>query len=378
MTDARPLKIGITCFPLIGGSGILATALGMELAAREHEVHFFSYAPPVRLDVGARRVHFHEVAVGESTLFPCPDYTLPLAVRMAEVGAQQQLDVFHVHYAVPHAIAALLATQMIGEGAPRIVTTLHGTDTTLLGQHADYRPAIEFALLNSHAVTTVSQSLRADTAATFPLVRQIDVIPNFFTPRAPTRSRADVRRELGVGDDEFLVVHMSNLRPLKRVDLLLRTIAASQRREQMRLLIVAGEPFARYEQLVDELHLRDRVIVRQNDARIEDYLEAADAGLYTSETESFGLSILESLFAGKPVLAFCVGGIPEVVGDDAILCEFADVSALAARLDQLVDEPSKASRLGAAGQARALALFTANAIVPQYEQLYRRLVDAKV
>src|SRR4051812_22114039 len=197
----EPLRLGIACFPLVGGSGILATALGMELAARGHEVHFFSYARPVRLDTGAPGIHFHEVAAGENTLFPCADYTLPLAVRMAEIGARRSLDVLHAHYAVPHAIAALLATQMIGQGAPRIVTTLHGTDTTLLGQHADYRPAIEFALRNSHAVTTVSASLREQTAATFRLSREIEVIPNFFTPRAPTRTRDEVRRELGVRDD---------------------------------------------------------------------------------------------------------------------------------------------------------------------------------
>jgi N-acetyl-alpha-D-glucosaminyl L-malate synthase BshA len=378
MTDARPLKIGITCFPLIGGSGILATALGMELAARGHEVHFFSYAQPVRLDVTAPRVHFHQVTAGDNTLFPCPDYTLPLAVRMAEVGAHEQLDVFHAHYAVPHAIAALLATQMIGKDAPRTVTTLHGTDTTLLGQHADYRPAIEFALLNSDAVTTVSESLRADTTATFPLVRQIEVIPNFFTPRPPTRSREEVRRELGTSADEFLVVHMSNLRPLKRVDLLLRVVAASKRRDRIRLLVVAGESFAPYEQLVDELHLRDRVIVRQNDARIEDYLEAGDAGLYTSETESFGLSILETLFAGKPVLAFAVGGIPEVVGDAAALCEFGDVTGLAARLDELVDDRAEADRIGSRGRERAVRQFTGGQVVPRYEQLYRTLRAADV
>lgn len=374
MTDTRALRIGITCFPLIGGSGILATALGMELAARGHEVHFFSYAPPVRLDLSAARIHFHQVAVGDNTLFPCPDYTLPLAVRMAEVGAHERLDIFHAHYAVPHAIAALLATQMIGESAPRIVTTLHGTDTTLLGQHADYRPAIEFALQNSHAVTTVSASLCEQTAATFRLSREIEVIPNFFTPRAPTRTREEVRRELGVRDDEFLVVHMSNLRPLKRVDLLLRVIAASIRRARMRLLVVAGESFAPYEQLVDELQVRDRLIVQQNDSRIEDYLEAADAGLYTSETESFGLSILETLFAGKPVLAFRVGGIPEVVGDAAILREFADVDGLAVELDALLDDRAEAARIGAQGRARARQNFTSEQVVPRYENLYRSLL----
>src|SRR3954463_1659208 len=181
------MKIGITCFPLIGGSGILATALGMELAARGHTVHFFSYAKPVRLDLSAPRIHFHEVAIGEHSVFPCPDYTLPLAVRMAEVGRSEALDVFHVHYAVPHATAAFLATEMIGAVAPKVVTTLHGTDTTLLGPNPQYREAIQHALVHSDAVTTVSESLRRQTDETFRLRKPIDVIPNFFTPAPSAR-----------------------------------------------------------------------------------------------------------------------------------------------------------------------------------------------
>ena len=284
--DSRSLKIGITCFPLIGGSGILATALGAELAARGHTVHFFSYARPIRLDLSAPRIQFHQVAVGQSSLFPCPDYTLPLAVKMAEVGQQNELDVFHVHYAVPHATAAFLATEMIGDRAPKIVTTLHGTDTTLLGPNPQYRAAIEHALLHSDAVTTVSKSLRQQTEETFRLRQPIQVIPNFFTPVMPMKSREEVRRELGIAD-EFLVLHMSNLRPVKRIDLLLRAIASTSNRDRIRLLILAGGPFAPYESLVDELGLRGRVIVREDAAAVENYLPATDAGLYTSENESF-------------------------------------------------------------------------------------------
>src|SRR3954465_4897195 len=201
----RPLKIGIVCFPLIGGSGILATALGMELAARGHDVHFFSHAKPVRLDLSLPRIHFHEVEVGHATVFPCPDYTLPLAVKMAEIGKANGLDLFHVHYAVPHATAAFLATEMIGAGAPKVVTTLHGTDTTLLGPNPHYRAAIEHALNHSDAVTTVSQSLCRQTEEIFRLSDPIEVIPNFFTPNGMNGSRDKVRRELGISDDQFLV-----------------------------------------------------------------------------------------------------------------------------------------------------------------------------
>src|SRR3954454_13438650 len=184
----RPLKIGIVCFPLIGGSGILATALGTELAGRGHEIHFFSHAKPVRLDLALPRIHFHHVEVGHATVFPCPDYTLPLAVKMAEAGYAAGLNLFHVHYAVPHATAAFLATEMIGAGAPKVVTTLHGTDTTLLGPNPQYRAAIEHALVHSDAVTTVSGSLSRQTNETFRLHDAIHVVPNFFTPNQATRS----------------------------------------------------------------------------------------------------------------------------------------------------------------------------------------------
>ena len=369
-----PLKIGIVCFPLIGGSGILATALGTELAARGHEIHFFSHAKPVRLDLAQPRIHFHQVEVGHATVFPCPDYTLPLAVKMAEVGHAAGLDLFHVHYAVPHATAAFLATEMIGRDAPKVVTTLHGTDTTLLGPNPQYRAAIEHALIHSDAVTTVSESLRRQTAEIFQLQKPIDVIPNFFTPNPSTKNRAEIRRELGIADGEFLILHMSNLRQTKRIDLLLRVIAATTHRGRIRLLILAGAPFAPFEPLVDELGLRANVIVREDAAVVEDFLPGADAGLYTSEQESFGLSILETLFFAKPVVAFRTGGIPEVLGDSGYLHDFGDVAAPAASLDELVASPEKAREIGERGRQRAQELFTADRVVPQYEALYRRVL----
>lgn len=373
--EERPLRIGITCFPLIGGSGILATALGTELAARGHEVHFFSHAKPVRLDLSLPGIHFHQVEVGHATVFPCPDYTLPLAVKMAEIGSQEALDVFHVHYAVPHATAAFLATEMIGDHAPRVVTTLHGTDTTLLGPNPQYRAAIEHALIHSDAVTTVSESLRGQTQEIFRLRDEIQVIPNFFTPSRSNRSRTDVRRELGISDDQFLVVHMSNLRPTKRIDLLLRVIAATAQRDRIRLLILAGSSFRSFEPLVDELGLRDNVMIKEDAAVVEDFLPAADAGLYTSENESFGLSILETLFFGKPVVAFHIGGIPEVVGDAAHLHPFGDVAAMAASLDRLMASPEDAQQMGERGRERAETNFTADRVVPQYEALYRSVLN---
>jgi N-acetyl-alpha-D-glucosaminyl L-malate synthase BshA len=368
-----PLKIGIVCFPLIGGSGILATALGTELAARGHEIHFFSHAKPVRLDLSLPRIHFHEVDIGHATVFPCPDYTLPLAVKMAEIGKQEPLDIFHVHYAVPHATAAFLAAEMIGASAPKVVTTLHGTDTTLLGPNPQYRAAIEHALIHSHAVTTVSESLRRQTEEIFQLRDEITVIPNFFTPNASSRSREEVRHALRVSEDKFLVLHMSNLRQTKRIDLLLRVIAAAKHRDRLRLLILAGSSFASFRSLVDELGLTENVIVKEDAAIVEDFLPASDAGLYTSENESFGLSILETMFFAKPVLAFRIGGIPEVVGDAAFLHDFGDVEGMAKTLDDLIDSPDRATQIGERARERAEKLFTAGKIVPQYEALYRTL-----
>jgi L-malate glycosyltransferase len=295
---------------------------------------------------------------------------------MAEVARSQRLDLFHVHYAVPHALAACLASQIVGPSAPRIVTTLHGSDTTLLGQDPDYRTAIEHALVHSDAVTAVSESLRNQTHEIFSLKRPIEVIPNFFTPNKPKRSREEVRRNLGVAD-KFLVLHMSNLRPVKRIDLLLRTIAMSRNQSRLRLLILAGGPFDPYEPLLDELGIRSSVIVRQNTAVVEEYLEAADAGLYTSEYESFGLSILETAFYGKPVVAFRVGGIPEVIGDASPLYPFGDVAAAASGLDALVGSQDLARELGEQSRARVLERFSADRVLPRYEALYRRIVGSR-
>ncbi len=379
MEASGPLRIGITCYPLIGGSGILATALGSELARRGHEVHFFSSAKPVRLDVSQPRIFFHEVVVNEYSLFRYPDYTLPLAVKMAGVAREKHLDIFHVHYAVPHATAAYLAVQMLrgrSANAPKIVTTLHGTDTTLLGQDPSYREAIEHALSESDSITTVSESLRGETLETFKLNKPVEVISNFFIPSTPKRSRDEVRQELGIGDNEFLIVHTSNVRPPKRIDLLLRVFATAQSSRPMRLLIIAGGPFASYEPLVEELAVSKRVLVKEGVSEVEEYLAAADAGLYTSENESFGLSILETLFHAKPVVAFRVGGIPEVVTDEesGFLHSFGDIAAMATSLRRLAESPEIATAMGEAGRRQAEAKFSAGKIVPLYEALYSRLV----
>jgi len=354
---ADTLRVGITCYPSVGGSGVLATALGEDLAARGHDVHFIAYERPFRLPSDAPHLHFHPVAINEYELFRFPDYTLPLSVRMAEVSRDHRLDVLHVHYAVPHATAAILARAMLPPGQqPRVVTTLHGTDTTLLGRDASYAPAIKHALASSDAVTAVSESLKHETQRVLDFDGPIEVIHNFFAPRPPSRPPEVVRRELGLGD-EVLVVHSSNLRHGKRVDLLLETVARVRPSEAFKLLILAGEAFAPFAGDVRRLGLADRVIVREKAHAIEDYLQIADVGLYTSDAESFCLSI------------------PEVVEDNesALLVPAGDVAALAKALEALIHDEPRRHALGRAAQARARERFSAEVIVPRYEALYRRL-----
>ncbi len=369
-----PLRIGISCFPSVGGSGILATALGIELAQRGHEIHFISYDRPVRLPPDEPRISFHPVLIHGYGIFKLSDYTLPLAVKMAEVCREHRLDILHAHYAVPHATAAVLAREFLpAEVQPRVVATLHGTDTMLLGRDPAYKPVIRHALVHSDAITTVSRFLREETLRLVETGHDIDVVPNFFTPRPPTRSRDEVRRELGL-TDETLVIHASNLRAVKRIDLLLQTAARIRPRESFKLLIVAGDDFSPFRNEAKRLHLEDRIIVREGVSSVEDYFAAADLGLVTSEYESFCLSILEGMTFGCPSVSTAAGGIPEVVEDgvSGILRPFGDVDGLAQAVSGLIADPSRRRRLGEAARTRASTHFTAARVVPAYLDVYHR------
>ncbi len=369
------MKIGITCYPSVGGSGILATALGEELANRGHQVHFISYERPFRLPANVPNLHFHPVVINDYQLFKYPDYTLPLSVKLAEVSRDYQLDLLHMHYAVPHATAAILARDMLPPALqPRVVTTLHGTDTTLLGHDPGYRPAIHHALQNSDAVTTVSAFLQAETRRVLGFDGPMDVIHNFFVPKAPQRSRAEVRQALGL-QNETLLFHSSNLRPLKRIDLLLETVARIHPRESFKLVILAGSSFAPFIARVQQLGLADRVVIFENVSNIEEYLQAADIGLFTSDTESFCLSILEAMFFSFASVARNVGGIPEVIqhNETGLLVDSAQPDALARAVESLIAHPVRRQALGQLARKRAQQFFSAEAIVPQYELLYQRV-----
>lgn len=379
MARARSLKIGITCYPSVGGSGIMASELGEELAARGHDVHFISYERPFRVPADRPRLTFHPVVINDYGLFKYPDYTLPLSVKLAEVTRQAGLDVLHMHYAVPHATAAILARDMLPrELRPRVVTTLHGTDTTLLGRDPGYGPAISHALARSDAVTTVSNYLLEETRRVMGVTRPIDVIHNFFEPRRPRRSRAAVRRSLGLGRRTMLL-HASNLRAPKRIDLLLESVARIRPKDSFKLVVLAGASFSPWMKQVRRLGLADRVVVRERVTDIEDYLQAADIGLFTSEMESFCVSILEAMNFGCPSVAPVVGGIPEVTvsGETGLLVPFGDVDATARAVELLIKDPARRRQFGAAAKRRARKLFSAAAIVPRYEALYRRVCATK-
>jgi L-malate glycosyltransferase len=379
MTKQRPLKVGIICYPTVGGSGILAAALGEELAARGHEIHFISSERPFRFPEQSPSVHFHPVSVNKYELFRYPDYTLPLSVKMAEVSHDYGLDVLHAHYAVPHATSAILARSMLPPHLqPRVVTTLHGTDTTLLGRDANYGPAIRYALDCSDAVTAVSEFLKQETQRLLDVSHEVEVIHNFYTPRQPGRSREAVRKELGIANGEVLLLHSSNLRSLKRVDLLLAAVGAIRPRKSFKLMILAGEDFSPFIGEVQRLGLEDRVIVLDRVKGIEDYLQAADLNLVTSESESFCLSILEAMCFGCPSVAMRVGGIPEVVDDNRSgqLVPFGEVAQFAATVESLIRHPQRRLELGRVGKQVAQERFSAAKIVSKYESLYYRICPA--
>lgn len=377
MKEMCRLKIGITCFPSIGGSGILASRLGEELASRGHEIHFISYERPARMKADSKGIFFHEVKIQENSLFKYPDYTLPLSVKMAEVSRAYQLDILHVHYAVPHATAAFLARSMLpSDIRPRLITTLHGTDTLLLGLDPGYGPAIRHALEHSDAVTAVSEFLKRETQNLFHLKKHIDVIYNFYTPSVPGRSPATVRRELGL-TNELVILHSSNLRPPKRIDLLLEATVRIRSRENFKLVILAGDDFSKWRESLKRLKIEDRVVVVDQVKLVEDYLQIADLGFYTSDSESFCLGILEAMSFGVPSVSTRVGGVPEVMEDrvSGLFAPAGDVEALAAAASSLLGDVARRKALGRAALTRAKEIFSADIIVAQYESLYHRVLE---
>ena len=370
------MKIGITCYPTFGGSGVVATELGLALARRGDDVHFISYAMPSRLNLLHERVHYHEVSVTPYPLFdPYPPYTLALATKMAEVAAYEKLDILHVHYAIPHAISAYLAKQILSSNL-KVITTLHGTDITLVGRDESYLPITKFGIEVSDGVTAVSQWLKDETAKNFDTAKEIDVIPNFVDParfHRASKSFCDIYGARG----EKLVYHVSNFRPVKRVMDVVSVFERIVAEVPSRLIMIGDGPDrSRAEAYARAHHLRDHVTFLGNVPNLEEVLGGCDLFLLPSETESFGMAALEAMTSEVPVIATRAGGLPEVVidGETGYLLPVGDTEAMAARSIEILSDDDLRRRMGKRARQLALDLFDEQKIVPLYRELYERVI----
>jgi len=364
------MNVGITCYPTFGGSGIIATELGLELARRGHRVHFICSDVPWRFDRYAENVFFHEVAARDYPLFEHSPYVLALASKMVEVAQWEKLDLFHVHYAVPHATAAHLAREILGAAAPRLVTTLHGTDITVVGNDRSFLPITRFSIERSDGVTVPSEYLARATRDNLGLPAQpIEVIPNFVD--------TDVYAPPPDGRRAARIVHNSNFRPLKRVADVVAVFAELRRTRDCELTLIGDGPErSRVERLVHELGLQSSVSFLGKRLDFVEVLRDARLFLQPSETESFGLAALEAMSCGVPVVASRTGGVPDVVGDGGVLCEVGDVAAMAQASGRLLDDDGEHARLSANARRRAVERFRKEPTVDAYEAYYRRITSS--
>jgi len=371
------VNVGITCYPTYGGSGIVATELGMELAARGHEVHFITYANPIRLDPDTPRIHYHEVEVTNYPLFQYPPYCLALASRMAEVAESYDLDLLHVHYAIPHSISALLAQQMLAPGRRLpFITTLHGTDITLVGLEPSYFPITKFSIERSDGVTSISQYLKRETADVFG-VPNSRVIYNFVNCERYRPDNAKSCAQQYAENGEKLIIHLSNFRPVKRVLDCVRVLAEVRKSVPARLLMVGDGPErGPAEHLARQLKVEHDVLFLGKQSHVERLIPQAHVLLMPSELESFGLAALESMACGVVPVCTRVGGVPELIthGDDGFLEAPGDIAALAARVVSLLTDDDLHYRMSKAGRWTAAERFCSDKIIPQYEQFYEDVV----
>jgi N-acetyl-alpha-D-glucosaminyl L-malate synthase BshA len=370
------MRIGITCYPTFGGSGVVATELGIALAKAGDDVHFISYAMPSRLNALRERVHFHEVTVTPYPLFdPYPPYTLALATKMAEVASYERLDVLHVHYAIPHAISAHLAREILG-GTPPFITTLHGTDITLVGRDPSYLPITKFGIEVSDGVTAVSEWLKAETTKNFDTQKEIDVIPNFVDPARFQKQRKAICQMFGDSTDR-MICHVSNFRPVKRVMDVMEVFARVTREVPSRLLMIGDGPDrSRAEAFARDRRLRDRVFFLGNVPNLEELVGGCDLFLLPSEAESFGMAALEAMASEVPVITTNSGGLPEVVieGETGYLLPVGDIEGMAERAIEILRNTELAARMGTNGRELASSRFNVHEIVPRYRALYERVI----
>jgi N-acetyl-alpha-D-glucosaminyl L-malate synthase BshA len=371
------MKIGITCYPTYGGSGVVATELGKELAARGHDVHFISYALPIRLTM-TPRIHFHEVEVLSYPLFEYPPYDLVLATKMAEVMTRFELDILHVHYAIPHSISAYLAKMMLKDRLVPFVTTLHGTDITLVGNDRSYLPIVRFGIEQSDAVTAVSEYLRCRTIEEFEIHRPIMVVPNFVDCSLYTASGDNTLRRQFADPDEGILIHISNFRPVKRVEDVIEIFSIVRKQRRAKLLMVGDGPERPKAEWLASTHgISADVLFLGKRNTMNELLSISDVLLLPSDLESFGLVALEAMACEVPVIATRVGGIPEVVRDklDGFLYDLGDVSSMADGALALLNNNDLRITIGKAARDHAQREFCANRIVIRYEELYRQTIE---
>ena len=379
------MKIGITCYPTYGGSGVVATELGLELADRGHEVHFISYSQPIRLPKTYPNIHYHEVEVSRYPLFEYPPYDLALATRMAEVAEIYELDLLHVHYAIPHSVSAMLARQMLScdHARPRrrlpYVTTLHGTDITLVGSDPSYLPITRFSIDQSDGVTSISEYLKRRTLEVFAVQTPIQVIPNFVNCDLYHRTpKLLEHRSEYAGADEKILVHLSNFRPVKRLGDVIEIFDRVQKKIPARLLMIGDGPersSAEWLAVKKGIHKKVDFLGKQD--RISEKLAVADVMLLPSQLESFGLAALEAMACEVVPITTNEGGLPEVVdhGKTGFLAAVGDVETMANYAIEILSDENKLRQMGEAARASAQARFCASKIIPMYERFYRGVLD---
>ncbi len=379
------MRIGITCYPTYGGSGVVATELGLELAQRGHQVHFISYSQPIRLTEPLPNIHYHEVEVSRYPLFEYPPYDLALATRMAEVAEIYELDLLHVHYAIPHSVSAMLARQMLACDHTRnrrrlpYVTTLHGTDITLVGADPSYLPITRFSINQSDGVTSISNYLRERTIEVFDVETPIEVIPNFVNCDLYERTPEVMshRAEYAMAGEKILV-HLSNFRPVKRVQDVIEIFDRVQKKVPARLLMIGDGPErSRAEWLAVNKGIHNKVEFLGKQDRIHEKLGVADVMLMPSELESFGLAALEAMACEVVPIATNEGGVPEVIehGKTGFLANVGDVDAMARDAISLLSDDVKLKQMGEQARASAQARFCASKIIPMYEKHYRAVLE---
>lgn len=377
------MRIGITCYPTYGGSGVVATELGIELAALGHEVHFISYSQPFRLSGRDEGIYYHEVPVSSYPLFEFPPYDLALASRMAEVAEYCALDLLHVHYAIPHSVSALLARQMLAAKGRRLpfVTTLHGTDITLVGLDRCYLPITRYAIQESDGVTSISNYLKEKTVGHFDVTREIEVIENFvncdvYTPIKDEAKRADARRRLAA-PDEAILMHLSNFRPVKRVVDVVKIFAHVLREISAQLILVGDGPDrSAAEWLAHDLGIQAKVHFAGKLERVNELLPLADLLLMPSELESFGLAALEAMACKVPSIATRVGGVPELIDDGVtgLLYAVGDVEGMAQGALSLLKDRDRLDAMRDAGRKTAQKRFCSSLVVPHYVRYYEQVL----